>query len=115
MYRRKKISENTTLQVRNSYKSKFKNSKPKNNFKNNKNSHLGIPFPKKTSGTIKIHILEFQSKKDFKNSNSHKNRITLKNIHLPNYYFWRNCCCWKTDFVMQLSFLCKPPHSLECI
>ncbi len=36
MYRRKKISENTTLQVRNSYKSKFKNSNPKNNFKNNK-------------------------------------------------------------------------------
>jgi hypothetical protein len=64
MYRRtKRNSKNTTLTLINSYKSKFRNSNPKYDFKNNTNSHLGIPIPDRTSGTIKIHISEFQSNK----------------------------------------------------
>jgi hypothetical protein len=49
--------------------------KCKKRLQNNTNSHLGIPIPTRVSGTIKIHILEFQSKKVFKNSKSNKNRI----------------------------------------
>ncbi len=63
MYRRKKNSKNTTLKLINSYKSKFRNSNPKTDFKNNTNSHLGIPIPERTSGTIKIHILVVQIQK----------------------------------------------------
>ena len=63
MYRRKKNSKNTTLTLINSYKSKFRNSNPKNDFKNNTNSHLGIPILERTSGTIKSHSLAFQSNK----------------------------------------------------
>jgi hypothetical protein len=51
------------LTLINSYKSKFRNSNPKKPFKNNTNSHLGIPILERTSGTIKSHILVFQSNK----------------------------------------------------
>jgi hypothetical protein len=64
MYRRtKNNSKNTTVTLINSYKSKFRNSNPKYDFKNYTNSYLGIPIPERTSGTTKIHILEFQSNK----------------------------------------------------
>jgi hypothetical protein len=58
--RTKKNSKNTTLTLTKAYKSNFRNSNPKNDFNNNENSYLGISNAEKTSGTIKIHILDFK-------------------------------------------------------
>jgi hypothetical protein len=85
MHRRtKKISENTTLTLIHSYKSKFRKSNPKNEFKNNKNSPFGIPIPKRVLGAIKTTFWNSNSIKDSKNSSNPKNNFKKYKLTFRN-------------------------------